>query len=71
MTDYRHKVQMFYALTHKTSKGEWTRAHTDMLNDIAVKFATACSLTSLTCLGEFVFMWDCKVWILVLMFRVL
>ena len=37
MTDYCRKVQMFCALTHKTSKGEWTRAHTDMLNDIAAK----------------------------------
>ena len=44
MTDYRHKVQMFYALTHKTSKGEWTRAHTDMLNDIAAKICNRMQL---------------------------
>ena len=37
MTDYRRKVRMFYALTRKTSRGEWTHAHTDMLNNIAAK----------------------------------
>ena len=44
MTDYCRKVRMFYALTRKTSKGEWTRGHTDMLNDIAAKICNRMQL---------------------------
>ena len=35
---------MFYALNHKTSSGEWTRTHTDMLNDIADKICNRMQL---------------------------
>ena len=44
VTDYCCKVRMFYALTRKTRKGEWTRVHTDMLNDIADKICNCMQL---------------------------
>ena len=37
MTDYHRKVWLFRMLTRKSSKGKWTRAHMDMLNNIAAK----------------------------------
>ena len=44
MTDYRRKVWIFYALTSKTSKGEWTHAHMDILNDIMDKICNRMQL---------------------------
>ena len=35
MTDYKLFVQDLYALTHKTSDGQWTSAHTASLNSFA------------------------------------
>ena len=62
---------MFYVLTCKTIKGEWTRAHTDMLNDIAAKICNRMQLGLIDMSRGVRTHVGCKVWIRVLMFLVL